>query len=136
MLKSEKGMTLIEVLASIVIISVVLTTFFAFFIQSHINTAMNSDKLTASQLSEAKLSTILRSTDSDVLHHSCSLPTGTATVHLSCFDYTSHIGKSVYHTYVFIQAKDDSGLYPVISRTYYRAGNYTELYNYYSLPGQ
>lgn len=50
MLKNEKGLTLVEILASIVILSIVLTSFYGLFIQSAKFNKVNEDSLIASNL--------------------------------------------------------------------------------------
>lgn len=50
MIKNEKGLTLVEILASIVILSIVLTSFYGLFIQSAKFTKVNEDNLVASNL--------------------------------------------------------------------------------------
>ncbi len=131
MLKSEKGMTLIEILASVIIITVVLTTFFSFFIQNHIHTALNGEKYTATQLAEQKLSNVLQLPEDNMLSHHCPAPPDLAPQHIACNDFNDTIGNRSYHTYVFVQEKDKTGLYMVISRSYYKKDSYAELYNYF-----
>src|SRR4051794_9836701 len=120
MLKSEKGLTLIEILASITIITVVLTTFFSFFIQNHIHTTINGEKFTATQLAQQKLAEVLQIPEKNILTHHCSVPQGRTFPHQTCYNFTEKIGRNSYDTYVFVQKEDSSGLYPVISRTFYR----------------
>lgn len=50
MWKNEKGLTLVEVLASIVILTIVLTSFYGLFIQSAKFDKVNEDSLVASNL--------------------------------------------------------------------------------------
>lgn len=50
MIKNEKGLTLLEVLASIVILTIILTSFYGLFIQSAKFTKINEDELYASNL--------------------------------------------------------------------------------------
>ncbi|KXH87301.1 prepilin-type N-terminal cleavage/methylation domain-containing protein [Sporosarcina sp. HYO08] len=48
----ERGLSLVEVLAAIVILSIVLVTFFSFFTQSTKYSKFNKEKLTAVQVAE------------------------------------------------------------------------------------
>jgi prepilin-type N-terminal cleavage/methylation domain-containing protein len=132
MLKSEKGMTLIEILASVTIITVVLTTFFSFFIQNRFHTGLNGQKFAAEQLAQQKLSNVLQLPEENVLSHHCSAPPEISRLPLACFDFKDKIGGHTYRTYVFVEKKDTTGLHLVISRAYYKKDNYTELYNYYT----
>ena len=50
--KNEKGLSLVEVLAAVVILSIVLITFMNFFVQSAKHTKFNNEKLTAVQVAE------------------------------------------------------------------------------------
>jgi prepilin-type N-terminal cleavage/methylation domain-containing protein len=49
---NEKGLSLVEVLAAVVILSIVLITFLNFFVQSAKHTKFNNEKLTAVQVAE------------------------------------------------------------------------------------
>ncbi|UJF28159.1 prepilin-type N-terminal cleavage/methylation domain-containing protein [Planococcus sp. 107-1] len=51
-IKSEKGLTLVEVLAATVILGIVLISFMSFFAQSARFTVHNSEKLTAVEVAE------------------------------------------------------------------------------------
>ena len=51
-IKNEKGLTLVEILAALVILGIVLVSFMSFFTQSAKFTAHNSEKLTAVQVGE------------------------------------------------------------------------------------
>lgn len=53
--KNEKGFSLIEVIASIVIISIVLLSFFQLFIQSNKTAVANNEKLVVINLADAEL---------------------------------------------------------------------------------
>lgn len=55
MSKNEKGLTLIEVIASIAIISIVLLSFFQLFIQSNKTAVANNEKLVVINLADAQL---------------------------------------------------------------------------------
>lgn len=54
-MENEKGFTLIEVVASIIIISIVLLSFSQLFIQSNKSSVQNNDKLITINLAEAEL---------------------------------------------------------------------------------
>lgn len=54
-LKKERGFTLIEVVASLVIITIVLLSFSQLFIQSNKTAAYNNEKLVAINMAEAEL---------------------------------------------------------------------------------
>ncbi|MFS0575377.1 type II secretion system protein [Sporosarcina sp. 179-K 3D1 HS] len=51
-LQCQKGLTLVEILAAIVILSIVLLSFSSFFLQSAKNTKYNEKKLTAIEIAE------------------------------------------------------------------------------------
>ena len=136
-LKSESGMTLIEVLASVVIIGIVFVTFFYFFVQDHLHTSINGEKLTATQLAQGELSKVLHSDINDQsLYGQCdpNIPDGTDNI-IACYDTSNKLNNHAYHTYVYIQKQDsvDSlGLYFVVAKTYYHGNSFVELYNYTS----
>ncbi|CAM3109086.1 type II secretion system protein [Filibacter tadaridae] len=50
--QDEKGVTLVEILAALVILSIVLVVFFTFFLQSAKFTQHNKEKLTAVEVAE------------------------------------------------------------------------------------
>ena len=52
---NQRGLTLVEVLASLVIISIVLLSFFQLFINTSVNTVKNNEKLVMIYLAEAEL---------------------------------------------------------------------------------
>jgi len=54
-IKNEKGVTLIEIMASIVIIAIILISFAQFFIQNSINANYNNEKLVVTNLADAAL---------------------------------------------------------------------------------
>lgn len=56
--KNEKGFSLIEVIASIVIISIVLLSFFQLFVQSNKTAVANNEKLVVINLADATLERI------------------------------------------------------------------------------
>lgn len=60
--RGNKGFTLIEVLAALVILSIVLLSFFSFFSQSALFTQKNRDKLTAVNLAQDTIVTIKKNT--------------------------------------------------------------------------
>jgi len=51
-LQNEKGLTLVEILAAVVILAIVLVSFSNFFLQSAKHTKYNNEKLTAVQVAE------------------------------------------------------------------------------------
>ena len=55
---NESGLTLVEIIVSIAILSIVLVTFFSFFIQSTKYTEFNKEKLTAIQVAESVVADI------------------------------------------------------------------------------
>ena len=55
MVNNQKGFSLIEVIASIVIISIVLLSFFQLFVQSNKTAAANNEKLVVINLADAQL---------------------------------------------------------------------------------
>ena len=52
---NSKGLTLIEILASIVILGIILTTFFSFFSQSMMFSSKVEDKVTATNIAKTIL---------------------------------------------------------------------------------
>src|SRR5690606_7901361 len=57
-IKNNKGLTLVEILAALVLLSIVLITFMSFFTQSAKFTAHNQETLTAVQIGEQAVSDI------------------------------------------------------------------------------
>jgi len=57
---NEKGLTLVEILAALVILGIILISFSSFFLQSAKNTKYNEEKLTAIDLSEEIVADIRR----------------------------------------------------------------------------
>lgn len=51
-LKEERGISLVEVVASIVLITIILISFFSFFIQSAKHTKFNEENLTSIEIAE------------------------------------------------------------------------------------
>ncbi|TWT08388.1 type II secretion system protein [Planococcus sp. CPCC 101016] len=56
--KNEKGLTLVEILAALVILGIVLVSFMSFFTQSAKFTTYNYEKLTAVQVAEDVISNV------------------------------------------------------------------------------
>ncbi|CQR48021.1 hypothetical protein BN1058_02361 [Paraliobacillus sp. PM-2] len=54
-LKNQNGLTLVEVLVSILILSIIIVTFLTFFIQSEKNTNVSEDVLDASYVAQTQL---------------------------------------------------------------------------------
>lgn len=65
-MKDNRGFTLIEVLLSIVILAVIVTTFFQFFIMSQETTVNNQDKLVAINIAQKVLEQIKEDSQAQV----------------------------------------------------------------------
>lgn len=61
LLKEERGISLVEVVASIVLITIILISFFGFFIQSSKHTKFNEEKLTSIDIAEDVIAKIRKS---------------------------------------------------------------------------
>ena len=57
-LKEERGVSLVEVVASIVLVTIILLSFFGFFVNSAKHTKFNEDKLTSIEIAENIIATI------------------------------------------------------------------------------
>lgn len=57
-LKEERGVSLVEVVASIVLITIILLSFFGFFVQSAKHTKFNEEKLSSVEIAENIIATI------------------------------------------------------------------------------
>lgn len=57
-MKNQKGISLVEVIASLVLITIALLSFYQLFINTHKTATYNNDKLVAIQLSQAELERI------------------------------------------------------------------------------
>ncbi len=66
-MKNEKGFTLVEILASMVILFIVLISFFGFFTQSALFTRINQDSLQATNLAEEVMA-VLRGKKEDEIN--------------------------------------------------------------------
>lgn len=63
LLKEERGISLMEVVASIVLITIILISFFGFFIQSSKHTKFNEEKLKSIEIAENVIAEIRKSPD-------------------------------------------------------------------------
>lgn len=129
----QSGMTLIEVIAAIALLSVMILTFAYVFIQSQQVTTDNGAKLTALQLTQKKLSEVLGA--GTLPGKSPSAPTSptAAPGNTDYFIESNDPGlPNGYDTYVYIlKTIGGTGAIPVVVRTYYGT-KYVELYNYYT----
>ena len=57
-IKNQKGVTLVELLASLILITIILLAFFSIFIQSSKHTKFNEEKLTSIEIAEDVIATI------------------------------------------------------------------------------
>ena len=57
-LKEERGISLVEIVASIVLITIILISFFSFFVQSAKHTKFNEEKLSSVEIAENIVATI------------------------------------------------------------------------------
>ncbi|MCQ2008505.1 MAG: type II secretion system protein [Sporolactobacillus sp.] len=135
--RKQDGMTLIEVIAAITLLSIVILSFAYVFIQSQQVTTGNGSKLTALQLAQKKLSDIL---DGSSLPADPGSSQSSPTAVPSNTKYTIHsssstVGNATYETYVYVLNKDSDENQPIVVRTYYNNTNYVELYNYYTTSG-
>src|SRR5690606_29094949 len=63
LLKEERGISLVEVVASIVLITIILISFFGFFIQSSKHTKFNEERLKSIEIAENVIAEIRTSPD-------------------------------------------------------------------------
>ncbi|RYL87546.1 type II secretion system protein [Sporolactobacillus sp. THM7-4] len=129
-------MTLVEVLAAITLLSFILLTFSVVFIQSSRVTTFNGIKLSALQLGQKRLSSVLSANslpDAPAIRPDSPTqePEGTKYILHDDSD-TQTIGHTTFQLYVYILTPTSDGDQPVIVRTYYNPSNYVELYNYYT----
>jgi prepilin-type N-terminal cleavage/methylation domain-containing protein len=132
----QDGMTLIEVIASIALLSVVILTFAYVFIQSQQFTTMNGDRQTALQLAQKKLSETLAGPlpeqNTSEVPFNPDVPDSWIRI-----DYRQE-PNSAYRTFTFKKLPDSPESDPgrplmIMVRTYYdREHHYIELYNYYT----
>lgn len=129
----QSGMTLIEVIAAIALLSVVLLAFAYVFIQNQQITTDNGTKLTASQLTQKKLSEVLGAGTLPGKSSSAAASPTAVPENTDYFIESNDPGlPNGYDTYVYIlKTIDGSGLIPIVVRTYYGT-KYVELYNYYT----
>lgn len=131
--RKQDGMTLIEVIAAITLLSIVILAFAYVFIQSQQVTTSNGSKLTALQLAQKKLSDILD--DSSLPADPGASPSSPTAVPSNSkywiHSSSSTIGNATYETYVYV-LDADNGNQPIVVRTYYNDTKYVELYNYYT----
>jgi prepilin-type N-terminal cleavage/methylation domain len=132
----QDGMTLIEVILSITLLSLVLLTFAYVFIQSQMATTSTGTKQTALQLAQKHLSDILSGDSLPASGSSLPAPPSSPQ-NVDRFTYSGKetIGNASYDTFIFILNKDDSGNQTVVVRTFYGT-KYVELYNYYTTNGE
>ncbi|WP_231516873.1 type II secretion system protein [Sporolactobacillus terrae] len=133
--QKQAGMTLIEVIAAIALLSIVILTFAYVFIQSQQVTTNNGDRLNALQLAQKELSQVL-SAETPPVNSGSTVSSPTASpLHT---DFTIKVPdeqNSIYKTYVYVLNKgsEDDQLLPIVVRTYYNDTKYVELYNYYTI---
>lgn len=131
--RKQDGMTLIEVIAAITLLSIVILAFAYVFIQSQQVTTSNGSKLTALQLAQKRLSDVLNANKppqdlGTTVASPTEKPDNTQfTIHSS----SDQVDHTTYETYVY-RLNDSDGNIPIVVRTYYNDTKYVELYNYYT----
>lgn len=133
--RKQAGMTLIEVIVSIALLSLVILTFAYVFIQSQSATTDNGTRQTALQLAQRHLSDVLSGDSLPAPAASQPVPPSSpSNVDHYKYDGNEKIGDTSFDTYVFI-LKPTDGNQPVVVRTFYGT-KYVELYNYYTTNGE
>ncbi|WP_141603889.1 type IV pilus modification PilV family protein [Terrilactibacillus laevilacticus] len=132
---NDKGMTLIEILAAITLLSVVLISFASFFIQGSRVTSFNGVKSTALQLAQDQISKITYAQSAPGCPaQSISSPTSTPIGHQCIVNHTEQVsGNHTYQLYTYLLEPSNNAHLPIfVVRSYYNHTNYVELYNYYT----
>lgn len=128
----QEGMTLIEVILSITLLSLVILTFAYVFIQSQAATTDNGTKQTALQLAQKYLSGVLSGNSLPAPSASQPAPPSSPqNVKQYRYEGSDTVGNASYETFAFVLNKDEDQNQPVVIRTFYGA-KYVELYNYYT----
>jgi prepilin-type N-terminal cleavage/methylation domain-containing protein len=136
MYRRQKGMTLIEVVLSMTLLSLVILTFAYVFIQSQAATTDNGTRQTALQLAQKHLSAVLSGSRlPEPAASQPSPPSSPQNVAHYRYEGSETVGDASYKTFVFVLNKDEDQNQPVVIRTFYGA-KYVELYNYYTTNGQ
>lgn len=134
MIYKNSGMTLIEVLASVTLLSIIILTFSYVFIQSQMVTTRNGGRLTALQLAQKELSSCLTLEEGDYPENARTDVENTPEHPDNwVFLYLIENGAdSSFKTYVFEDHPENSEGDPMyIVRTYYgEQSRFVELYNF------
>ncbi|MTT31745.1 prepilin-type N-terminal cleavage/methylation domain-containing protein [Terrilactibacillus sp. BCM23-1] len=132
---NDKGMTLIEILAAITLLSVVLISFASFFIQSGRVTTFNGVKSTALQLAQNQISkTTYAGSTLGCSTQSISSPTPVPQGSKCIVNLTKQVSDNhTYQLYTYLlEPSNNTNLSTYVVRSYYSNTNYVELYNYYT----
>ena len=113
---SQKGLTLIEILASIVILSILITSFLSMFVQAAKTNNFSQNKMDATYTAESTMELMSNLVSSATALNSLSTPSGYTILECStCY------GKNVTGHYVYIKVYEKlsgSGLASVIVKVY------------------
>jgi prepilin-type N-terminal cleavage/methylation domain-containing protein len=131
MIYKNSGMTLIEVLASIAILSIILIGFGSVFTLNAKHTGTNDSRLTAQNLAEKEMNEALSKPNLNT-EELCTDKPANAPEHTGCQKSEVEIAKHTYATYIFTRNSAPDALPTIIVRTYYNENNYVELYDYYT----
>jgi prepilin-type N-terminal cleavage/methylation domain-containing protein len=139
--RKQAGMTLIEVIAAIALLSIVILSFAYVFIQSQQVTTNNGDRLTALQLAQKRLSDALDDPDltekPDVTNTSAPPRPNPGDANLVKIIHAESDNDTIDHTtyksYVYLFKEDSDEKRMIVVRTYYNGTKYVELYNYYTI---
>lgn len=101
--KQQNGFTLMEVLVSIVLVTIILTTFFSFFSQTVFVSGKNEDKLVALNLATNTLNIISEK------YNNHPIPTT-----ITCGDFPTELVNSLYTNSCFFK-KNNKNYYPEVT---------------------
>lgn len=134
--RQERGLTLIEVIASILLISIILLSFMGMFLQSNKTTATSDDIVDATYLAQkemesiykfrAELYTVLEGEMGYVKDEEATREKGADT-------WVKQVDAS--HIYVTLKAPDDLGLTPIIIEVQENGKSKSIMENRYKLGG-
>lgn len=142
----EKGVSLLEVLLAITISSIVLVSFFSFFIQSSNYSDKNNDKLQAINISRKALEEFLQNSSSGRFSASCpgsdSDLSDLQGKFDQCHEYTSTLdGNSIIKKVYIVELTPSQveshqlNLKPILSRVMYDQNKHVDTYNYEKVGG-
>lgn len=130
--KKNKGFTLVEVLAAITLLSVIFVGFSSAFSFQMKTSSLNSNKLTAQNMSLEELNNVLSQQTLNLSNNYSSIPTNSPANFVSCTEKTTTVNGRDYDTYIYVLDKGTSeDSKQIIVRTYYSSDSYVELSDYF-----